>query len=217
MHFTVKELSDKRLAADMVIKYHYAHRKPSIVYAYGLYDETDTLQGVCTYGMPVQRNVLSLCGEGYVHNVLELTRLFIHDCCARNTASWFIAQTWQLLKQTHPERFILVSYADSTVGHIGYVYQSTNWLYTGKTSPRLVGYDIAGRSVHRRTFYHKIGTTKAQAIVHSYPEAIPIRGLGKYRYVCFIGDRRQNKAARNCLKWKVYEEYPKTDKEEGHA
>lgn len=40
-----------------------------------------------------------------------------------------------MLKQ-YKDDLILVSYADSAQGHHGYIYQATNWIYTGISAKR---------------------------------------------------------------------------------
>lgn len=37
---------------EWLLKKHYAHRIPSISYAFGLFDRDGLLMGVCTYGFP---------------------------------------------------------------------------------------------------------------------------------------------------------------------
>ena len=59
-------------------------------------------------------------------NVLELTRLWIEDGTPKNTESFFISQC---LKRACRE--IIVSFAQIDAGHVGTVYQATNWYYTG--------------------------------------------------------------------------------------
>jgi hypothetical protein len=40
-----------------------------------------------------------------------------------------------------PKPTIVVSYADTAMGHIGYIYQASNFLFTGTTKERT---DMAG-------------------------------------------------------------------------
>ncbi len=126
--FTIREIPPK-LTHDWLLHKHYAHRIPgSILFAFGLYDTTMILQGVCTFGMPcVQMNNGSCIFDNYVVRTLELSRLVINEKSPKNSGSYFIAQCFKLL----PKPLCLVSFADPNNGHHGYIYQSTNWLYTG--------------------------------------------------------------------------------------
>jgi hypothetical protein len=72
--------------------------------------------------------------ESRAKDVYELNRLWLDDSLPRNSESRFIGWCLRELRRKQP-RVILVSYADSKEGHVGYVYQSTNWVYTGTTTP----------------------------------------------------------------------------------
>jgi hypothetical protein len=107
-----------------------AKRIPSISYAFGLYSEIG-LVGICTYGSPCK-----LMNDGFcIFNgdlsvpTLELNRLVVNDYLEKNVLSYFVSQTLSLL----PCPLCAVSYADIGEGHHGYIYQATNWLYTGVT------------------------------------------------------------------------------------
>lgn len=110
---------------------HYAHRMPSISFAYGLYRD-NTLVGVCTYGYPATGAIaVGAFGGKYAEFLFELNRLCVNDDLPLNALSFFVGQTFKLL----PKPCILVSYADSGQNHHGYIYQATNWVYTGLTKP----------------------------------------------------------------------------------
>ena len=105
------------------LKKHYAKRIPPITYAFGLFDKTN-LMGVITYGSPPSRSLcVGLCGEKYSDIVLELNRLCLQDN-NNNEASFIISHSLRLL----PKPKIVVSYADTSMGHVGYVYQATNFI-----------------------------------------------------------------------------------------
>src|SRR3990167_6945185 len=117
---------------EWLIKRHYAHRLPSISFAFGLIYGHEPI-GVCTFGVPASPSLCKgICGEGYRSLVLEFNRLIVEDGSPPNSASYLIGNSIKLL----PSPRILVSYADTGQGHIGYIYQATNWLYTGLTKER---------------------------------------------------------------------------------
>lgn len=116
-----------RLATELVVENHYLHRRPPISYAWGLLDGLDVI-GVLTLGVPPSRHLQVGACPSDPGLVLELNRLWVHDDQPRNTESWFMAQA---LRQA-PSR-ILVSYADTREGHLGYVYRAANWNYAGWT------------------------------------------------------------------------------------
>lgn len=135
---------DKHAATDMVVTHHYAHRKCPISWAWGV-REGDKLVGVLTVGKPVSWSVMcSLVGEtpeimktdehSRARDVYELNRLWCADGLPKNIESRFIGWCLRELKKIRPT-LILVSYADGSKGHVGLVYQATNWNYTGQSLP----------------------------------------------------------------------------------
>jgi len=193
-------------ASRIVETYHYAHRTPSIVVAFGLYVD-DTLAGVITYGIPANKNTLSCCGEQYNENGLELNRLFVFDWCGRNTESWFIGQTFKLLEKYFKQYFILVSYADAGHEHTGYIYQATNWIYTG-VSKGDTEWIIDGERYHRKNVYNEFGTSSVQGVKDMGKNVEILRQGDKFRYVFFLGSKSQKKKLLGALRWQVLP-YPK--------
>lgn len=121
---------------------HYAHRMPSISFAYGLFDKEGEMVGVCTFGVPASPSLVKgAIGEEYKDNFLELNRLCVNDGLPKNALSFFVSQSLKML----PTPMVVVSYADSGQGHHGYIYQATNWVYTGITKPHLE-YNGGGKS-----------------------------------------------------------------------
>ena len=105
-----------------LLKKHYARRMPSIMYAFGLYDNNE-LVGVCTYGMTANSKLNEL-----IKNVtcLELNRLCV-ESKEKNASSFLVGNSLKAL----PRPTVVISYADTKQNHIGYIYQATNWIYTG--------------------------------------------------------------------------------------
>ena len=134
----------KSVAKDIIIKNHYSGIWTKVSYCLGLYVEddshsffssTDKLIGVATYGDPIGRHSGQSISELLDRKeVLELTRLFVFDGYGCNVESWFVGQTFKWLRK-HARHIIgLISYSDPKAGHLGTVYQSTNWIYQGNLS-----------------------------------------------------------------------------------
>ena len=116
---------------EWLLKKHYAKRIPQIMFAFGLY-ESDELLGVVTYGIPASPSLcMGICGKDYSAKVLELNRVCLLNN-DKNQASFLVANSIKLL----PKPTIVVSYADTNKGHVGYVYQATNFIYTGLSAIR---------------------------------------------------------------------------------
>lgn len=171
---------------------HYMKRMPLIMYAFGLY-EGDKLIGVTSYGTPASPNLCSgVCGEEHAQDVLELNRLCL-ERNEKNLASILVARSMKLL----PPPKIIISYADTSVGHVGYVYQATNFIYTGLSAKRTNLKTDTG--LHSRTYWKH----KNDGEIREYVDR-----PRKHRYVYFVGNKKQKKYLREKLNYKV-EPYPK--------
>jgi len=176
---------DNETATPWILKKHYAHRLPSISYSFGMYNKTNELIGVVTYGTPASPYLCSgICGGRFKSLVLELNRLVVDE----GIPSYLISQS---LKQI-PSPRIIVSYADTDMNHVGIVYQASNWIYTGCTKERTDMF--AGEGKHSR---HNKGD-----------KSIRQKRSAKHRYVYFVGSKTQKKLFLNNLNYPVLA-YPK--------
>lgn len=83
---------------------------------------------------------------------------------------------------------LIVSFADSGVGHIGAIYQATNWIYSGK-SIATDEYIFNGRRYHGRSFRAKYGSH------NNYIDKglLIVKGSCKLRYLMPMNeDERKN-------------------------
>ena len=170
-----------------LLEKHYAKRMCPISYAFGLYEDNQ-LVGVVTYGVPASPFLcMGVCGEEYKDIVLELNRLCLNDGI-KNGASFLVGKSLQML----PKPTIVVSYADTSMNHIGYIYQASNFIFTGTTKERT---DMAGENgKHSR---HNLGKSENR-----------INRSAKHRYIYFVGNKHQKKLLMNKLNYSI-EAYPK--------
>jgi hypothetical protein len=185
-----------------LLEKHYARRMPSISFAYGLFID-DKLEGVVTYGHPPSPSLCKgVCGEQYKGDVLELNRLVVNSTAPKNSSSFLVGRSLKML----PRDSIIVSFADTAQGHVGYVYQATNWTYTGlsakRTDWKLKGYEhLHGVTVADMS---RGQANRAEWMRETYGEAFYLEDRPrKHRYVFF-----RNKKARRCLKYPT-PPYPK--------
>lgn len=159
----VKQINSKE-TYDFILNKHYAQRKPSISWAFGLFEQ-DQLVGILTIGKPASHSLcIGICGKEYEKYVYELNRLCVNEGLPKNTLSWFVSQ---VLKKLKNEKLILVSYADEGMGHHGYIYQATNWIYTGKTKQRTDKYTPPGK--HSRHYSNDFNhLRKVRTAKHRY-------------------------------------------------
>jgi hypothetical protein len=99
-----------------------------------------------------------------------------------------------------PDDLIIVSYADTSQGHNGYIYQATNWLYTGLSAKRTERYDINNPNKHSKSVTENKNNNYQDLAVRQRPQ--------KHRYIFFTGNKKQIKILKSQLKYKE-EPYPK--------
>lgn len=209
--FCVKkvELSD---AKKMCVENHYLHRVPSIVACYGLFKiENDSLMGIITYGIPPSHQLMKVCGEEYKKNVVELNRLWCDDSSPKNSESYLISQSLKLLRQDKEYIKIIISFADTREGHLGYVYQATNWNFIGYSVAGGGSVLIEGKEYHQKSLNNKYGTSKIESLKEIFKtEDIVYRPRSKKcRYINFIGSKKEKKLLKSLCKYEIQETYPK--------
>lgn len=198
---SVKKI-DYHLAMDIVVERHYLHRICPCSEAFGLCDAENNVWGVVTYGVPCSSTLLKgICGEDEQHNVYEMNRLWVDDRLPRNAASMLVSKSMRML-----DKEIIVSFADTSVGHVGYIYQATNFLYCG-LSARFLDPKVKGlESQHHATYAH--GMT-AQDVRDAYGDAVYyVERPRKHRYVYFNAPKKRRKQLRKKLRYEVLP-YPK--------
>ena len=174
-----------------ILEMHYAQRMPSVSYAFGLYIN-NKLKGVVTFGKPASNSLcIGVCGMQYSPKVFELNRLVLSPDVPKNSASKLIGGALKLLK---PYNLIIVSYADTAMSLVGYVYQATNWIYTGKTPSRTDKFVPKGK--HSRHYDKEA------------KEVFRVVRSSKHRYIYITGDRKFKGMALNELKYPI-SNYPK--------
>ena len=189
MNYEVKRIKNEEIKEWLLHK-HYAKRLCSISFAFGLFEGLQLI-GVCTFGKPASPSLcMGVCGSKNSKFVYELNRLCVNDGLPKNSLSYFVSQCLKMLPT-----LIIVSYADTKQNHNGYIYQATNWMYTGATKQRT---DIGSEDgMHSRHYDKSIDTKEFRKFRSS-----------KHRYVFFTGSKTQRKAWKKQLNYKE-QPYPK--------
>lgn len=91
------------------------------------------LRGGIVFGTGVGRFANAHCRVAASSEMLELTRLWLHDDLPANSESRVIGVTLRALRKGRGRYRAVVSYADEFAGHTGIIYRATNWLYMGTT------------------------------------------------------------------------------------
>jgi len=212
--FDVRPIYSKE-AMEMVIKYHYSHRVVGARHCFGIFN-SDVLLGCVVYSQPASYTLCKgVCGEFYKNNVLELSRLVIVGK-ERNLASKLIGGSLKILKSEYIKSssvkelqgVVVVSYADCNehVGHVGYVYQATNWIYTGKGSAEPIWVHPETNEIVSYTRRHI--DLKAKSLGLDWTQLVKKPQSGKHRYVTFAGSQQFKEKAYVALRYNE-QPYPK--------
>jgi hypothetical protein len=171
-------------AKRLIERNHYLHTFPGgTKLTFGVF-VGNCLQGAISLGAG-PANAYSLVYQAQPDDCLVLTRLWLSDELPSNSESKVIGVVVRALKQNTHIKF-LVSYADPTQGHVGTIYQATNWLYTG-LSEAMPLYDLGdGKARQSRSLAHGFGTHSVKHLVDSGINVTLIPQSSKYRYVYFL-------------------------------
>lgn len=208
--YTVKQIPNKD-AYYFLLNIHYAKRIPSISYTFGLF-HLGKLVGVVCYGTPPSPTLRNgIAGPENSHRILELNRLcLLYN--KKNEASLLVSRSLKML----PKGKIIISFADTSQGHVGYVYQACNFTYHGlsakrtdyslKNTPHLHSITVAdiarGQESRIKFLKEKFGD-------NFYYKPRP----RKHRYIFITGDTKIRQELYKQIRY-PQQPYPKNNKEE---
>lgn len=172
-------------AMDIVTKRHYLRRKCPCSMAFGLF-LGDEIKGVIVYGTPSSAPLRTgIAGPDHALNVIELTRLWVCDTVPKNGESFLIGNT---IKKAGKE--IIVSFAEIDQGHLGVVYQASNWIYTGLSAKR-TNWTVAGIDRHCQTLADKYTAKEIRDIYGDRFSITERPRKHRYIYINAKGARRR--------------------------
>ncbi len=192
-------------AKEFLLPRHYSGRMPIVSYAYG-WIQGNTIRACLTIGKPASHFVCcSPFGEEYSSMIYELSRLCT-DGGDLPPLSKFLGECLRMLKDIN---IILVSYADTGMNHNGYIYQATNWIYTGEGGQKDNYIDDKGNDFHSLTINDRLKEEKLDLKDYLLKYNIKkVKADPKYRYLYFLGNKREVKNMKKELKLDILN-YPK--------
>lgn len=152
------EVASQKAINFSCLRFHYAKRTPANCWGYSVFDK-GVFCGVILFGSGA-KGIKSPFGLSN-GQVCELVRVALNG--KQSATSKAIALAIKVFKSKNPLVKVLVSYADSYQGHIGVIYQATNWFYVGakKTVPKWIdlktGKEYHNRNVDERGFNIQFG------------------------------------------------------------
>ena len=173
-----------RIATQILVARHYLGSMPGgTKLSFGVFLGSRLL-GVLTLGSGPARSYRLVRGAT-PEDCLTLTRLWLSDQLPNNSESRVIGIVLRAMRMHSSVKFLL-SYADPAAGHIGTIYQATNWLYTGP-SVAIPKYDIGdGVLHHSRSLSYICGT---HSVRYFRAKGVHVRTVPqnpKHRYIYFL-------------------------------
>lgn len=194
---------DKKTASIFVTEKHYSKRMSIFWAGFGLV-ENGSITGVAVYGQPsppIQKHAFT----DRDFRLYELARVVIQST-TKNAGSFLVGNSLKLLE---PKPCAVISYADMEMSHCGFLYQSTNWAYTGATKSHDKLYVIDGVRTHPMTLRDRgITDPMRWAKENGIPTVAPHE---KHRYFQFVGTKADKKSMKSRLKYPIITTYPKCD------
>lgn len=187
----------------LVTARHYS-RRPCIFWAgFGLIID-NMVEGCVVYGQPSPQ-LFKHAFRDRDFRLYELSRLVIQTR-EQNAASFLVGRSLRMLEQPSA----VVSYADSAWGHVGSIYQATNWIYTGATKSHDHLYLIDGERIHPMTLRDRgILDPKRWAKENNIKTIPPSE---KHRYFILNGSKSARRVMRRRLSY-AEQPYPKADQQ----
>ena len=172
------------VARELLLLWHYLHSFPGgTQLAFGVFWVL-RLMGALTFGAGPAQAYRLVEGAG-PQDCLVLTRLWLSDGLPIYSESRVLGIVLRALRSSTEVKFV-ISYADPTQGHVGYIYQASNWLYTGLSQATPL-YDIGdGQLYHSRTLSQIYGTHSLKYLKDHGVQASLVPQEPKHRYVYFL-------------------------------
>jgi hypothetical protein len=157
------QIIDKKLAKNMIEKYHYSNICPGLKFAFA-FKYKGEIKNIIAYTSPIGRLVCQeIMDEANVDNTLELIRMISIEPKPKNLESYCIHKTFDYIKKNMPQYKIIVSMADNSVGHHGYCYQASGFTYYGQSSKHKEWF-LDNKRIHEKTLFDKYKTTKIEEL-----------------------------------------------------
>lgn len=185
-------------------RYHYTGVGNNANWRWGLWHGA-TLHGVVSYNLPTRSVCASVFGEEHLHQVWHMGRLVLSEDSPRNSESRLIGGSLRAIEREYPNTWAVLTYAATDAGHLGYVYQATNALYTGSAGDPWFYIDSDGR--RRGTHLNGHAVTEARAADMGWTRH---KGGPKHRYLYILGSKTQRRQRRALLRYPVLP-YPKAE------
>ena len=182
-------------------RYHYAITGGNMTWNWGLW-HGPTLMGVVSYNLPTRPACEAVFGPEHFDKVWHMGRLAMADGALRNSESRLIAGSLRAIRRSHPNTWAVLTFAATSQGHIGYVYQATNALYCGRSDRKHYYLDEKGQ---RRAQKQGRNLSPAKAVERGWTVKWED---GKHRYIYILGNKTERRQRLGLLRYPTFP-YPK--------
>tara|TARA_R110001606_G_C15237172_1_gene635812 strand:- start:222 stop:914 length:693 start_codon:yes stop_codon:yes gene_type:complete len=121
---------------------------------------------------------------------VELVRIALDN--HETEVSRIAAIAMKFLKQSNPNLRLIVSFADTSQGHHGGIYQAGNWVYNGQGSAARF-WMVFGKLTHPRTVIARGGSNTLLGAKNIDPNAKAVVVSGKHRYLMPLDTDMRNR------------------------
>lgn len=154
---------DKRILRDMIARNHYSRTCTMITVGYGVWYD-GVLSGGIVFSIGTGKYANKYCPICKPWEIIELTRLWLADYMPKNSESRVIGVALRVLKKGRGRFRAVLSYADETFGHIGTIYQATNFRYMGMSAINDRRVVIGEKVYSARSLNSRFGTSSIRRL-----------------------------------------------------
>lgn len=198
------EVNNKDQLKNLVSDFHYSGRPVNSIYTFTWHKVKESFWGEIP-GDIVAGAAFSSPPTRWSEEVLELLRLVRSEESGIPPLTGLLSESIKWLRK-NSKYDLLISFADSTQGHHGGIYQAASWNYHGKRARAMDGLIINGEFVPGRTCNARYGTRSPVLLREQRPdlEVEPHYDEGKYLYWKALNKAGMKKAARLNLESNKY-------------
>lgn len=193
----------RKLLTAFFKRHHYSRTCHGGIFGYALVVDGEIVGAVGISTPSSEKVRASVFGDDHKSRVLEIHRLCLINDIPK---SWTLRLLSGSIKKLHADRpalWALITYADSSEGHHGGIYQAASFLFVGVSPGRFFYRDNTGLLRHPRISGRNINRSEA----HKRGWTVEKRG-DKFRYLKIL--KRCPSAVRDRLKLNA-SKYPKPD------
>ena len=167
------EIASYKAVQYACLNFHYAKTVPVNTFGYSVFNDNNEWCGVALFGTGASPQI----GKQYnlsQGQVIEFVRMALNGKQS-DSVSKIMSISIRLLYKKNPLVKLIVSYADQEQGHLGIIYQASNWYYLGEVkSPPI----IEGK--HNKSMGGSIGA--ARKLLKREPQVYFPKPKHKYIY-----------------------------------